>query len=141
MVATTEQLGKHARDLAVAFHVRLIEDARIRPEEALSLPEPRKIALVSPILDETTYAVALHEMGHLLAPSGILRTVVEGNPKNLMRLEEDAAWQWAKHYALDWTPAMDALATWAEGTYQPRVRPTPPAAPPPVEHVDWSRYR
>ena len=140
MTPTTERLGAHARELAAAFDVVLIEDRRVKPEDAFGVNQ-RRIAVVSPIVDETTYAVALHELGHLLSPTGAVRAVAAGNVRNLMRIEEDAAWTWARHYALDWTPTMDALASWAESTYAPRERPTPPRAPAPIEHIDWSRYR
>jgi hypothetical protein len=126
---TPAQLRAHAHELARAFTVRLIE-TDIAPEAAFAAPIDR-VAVVGRIVDDTTYAVALHELGHLLAPMGSLHTVA-GNPGNLRRLEEDAAWAWARHYALDWTPAMEAVATWAEGTY---------AAPPPPKSIRWDEWK
>jgi hypothetical protein len=142
---TLSKLQAHARDLAVAFDVRLIEDARIRPEEALGIPV-RRLVIAHPVVDDTTYAVVLHELGHLAAPSGILRHAVSGDRGNLQRVEEAAAWAWARHYALDWTPAMEAVAQYAEGTYQqaheaaPAVEPPAPVAPT-SPSIDWSKWK
>lgn len=83
--------------------------------------------------------MALHELGHLAAPTGALRVTVGGDAANLQRDEEDAAWTWARHYALVWTPVMDALATWAEGTYA--ALPTKPTNTPPApQQIDWTRW-
>lgn len=137
-------LQAHARALAQAFTIRLIESDQLRPEEAFGLLQLRAV-FCGPVIDETTYAVALHELGHLAAPTGIVRHVASGDVGNLQRVEEDAAWTWARHYALEWTPVMDAVARWAEGTYAAPRRPVPPApaapAAPPAPRIDWSRYR
>ena len=145
---TLNQLQVHARELAAAFDVRLIEDARIRPEEAMGIPHLRAV-LTHPVIEETTYAIVLHEIGHLAAPLGIVRHLVAGDLGNLHRVEEAAAWAWARHYALDWTPTMEALAQWAEGTYAnlgKGKQPAPPAAEPPAPvapirpSIDWSKW-
>ena len=135
--ATVAQLEQHARDLAAAFKVRLVMDAQVQPHEAFALPQ-RRLVVMSRIVDDTTYAVALHEMGHVCAALGVVDGLVDGDPQRLRQLEEDAAWTWAAHHALIWTPAMDAVAAWAEGTYQ-----TPPQAPrkPSQPQIDWRRYR
>jgi hypothetical protein len=136
VVATLPQLQQHALDLAAAFDVRVVESSQIKPHEAFAAPHLR-LVVVSPIVDDTTYAVVLHEVGHLCAPLGVLRTSSTSDALSLKQAEEDAAWTWARHYALDWTPAMDAVAAWAEGTYQP---PPPPRRPEPNSQIDWSRY-
>jgi hypothetical protein len=146
---TTAALQQHAHDLARAFKARIIESAQLQPHEAFAAAHIRA-AFVSTIVDTTTYAVALHELGHLAAPTGALRTanLDAQQAQNLSRVEEDAAWTWARHYALIWTPEMDAVANWAEGTYQapaatpasPTPTPTPkPAAP--TDHINWNKYR
>jgi len=136
-------LRAHAVDLAKAFNVRLIESTQLQPEEAVGLSRLR-VALVSTIIDETTYAVALHEMGHLASPTGVLRHASTGDLGNLMRAEEDAAWTWARHYALEWTPVMDAVARWAEATYAaPPTRPVVVAPPVPVapkQSINWNDW-
>jgi hypothetical protein len=139
---------QHTRELARAFNVRLIESDQLRPEEAVGLSWIR-VVLCAPVLERMTYAVALHEIGHLAAPCGVLRTQTPGNRTNLTRDEEDAAWAWARHHALEWTPEMEALAQWAEGTYHqppPAAAPADPAPAPeppkPVgQHIDWSDWK
>ena len=141
MNPTALDLQAHARQLSTAFDVRLIEAAALKPEEALSLSHLR-VALCHPIIDETTYAVALHEMGHLAAPCGVLRSVVNGDISRLMRDEEEAAWAWARHYALVWTPAMEAVATWAEGTYAPRPAATTTTTTQPArKQINWKDWK
>lgn len=148
-----DALRAHAHDLAKAFNVRLIESDQLEPDEAVALKLWNGIVLCTPIVDETTYAVALHELGHLLSPLGLARSAgVQCERGNLQRLEEDAAWTWARHYALEWTPVMDAVASWAEGTYaeQPAA-PTGPAYPEPynpapvapdqLKKIDWTTYK
>jgi hypothetical protein len=139
-IPTTADLRTHAAALATAFEVRLIEDPRLQPHEAVAMPHLR-VALCSTITDETTYAVALHEIGHLASPTGTLRMVVSGNPGNLQRSEEDSAWTWARHYALIWTAPMEAVATYAEGTYAERPTPMAPAAPKPFgpPSIKWNQ--
>ena len=127
------ELQAHARALAQAFGVQLIEDPQFKPDEAFALAG-RRVAVCHPIIDETTYAVALHEMGHVVAPTGSIRHLTTGNEGNLKREEERAAWAWARHYAIDWSPAMDAVAQWAEGTYaKPTVKVT--------KQIDWNQWK
>jgi hypothetical protein len=138
--ATVAQLQQHARDLAAAFSIRLVETTQVQPHEAFAAPHLR-LVVATPVVDETTYAVQLHEMGHLCSPLGAIgRGVVDADVSRVKQLEEDAAWTWARHYALDWTPAMDAVATWAEGTYHAAPAQQPPTRKPQPQ-IDWSRYR
>ncbi len=114
---TPEQRRTHCHDLAKAFDVRLIEDSKLPPEHARADVANRTV-FSAPIADETIYAVVLHEMGHVLAPAGALRTESTRLSSGLMLHEEQAAWEWAQHYAIEWTPAMDAVKAWALSTYQ-----------------------
>ena len=137
---TALELRAHALQLAKAFDVRLIQSAQLKPDEALGITGLR-VALCTAIVDETTYAVALHEIGHLAAPTGFVRGVCDGPRANLLRIEEDAAWTWARHYALVWTPPMQAVALWAEGTYRQADRSAEPPAPvAPKASIDWTKY-
>lgn len=61
---------------------------------------------LSPVKSEITYAIALHEIGHILGDY----------PKTRID-KEVAAWQWAKTYALTWTPTMQAAAVKRLGNY------------------------
>lgn len=149
MTPSADTLQRHAQALAAAFGARLIESAQLLPEEAFAV-QGLRCAFVHSIIDETTYAVALHELGHLAAPLGFVSKhhALDANKANLRLDAEDAAWQWARHYALLWTPAMEAVATWAEGTYAaaPAATPQPPVAAPqapvaPVQQINWNDWK
>jgi len=138
-IPTTLDLQRHAYQLAAAFGVQLLEARDLAPDEALAIPG-RRLAVVAPIVDETTYAVALHELGHLIAPLGSL-TKTPGNRHNLTRDEEDAAWTWARRHALLWTDAMDTVARWAEGTYAtPSAEEADPPAPVAPQRINWDDW-
>ena len=129
------QMAQHARSLSRAFHVRLIEDTGLARHEAMAIPVDRLppskrgaladwsgAVLCHPIEDETGYAVALHEIGHVLAPLGSLvhermraSSAVEEHTLKLM--QEEAAWEWAEHYALDWTTAMEQVKQFGLSSY------------------------
>lgn len=61
---------------------------------------------ISTIKSDITYAVALHEIGHILGRY----------PKHRID-REVAAWEWAKANALVWTPAMQRTASRLLGGY------------------------
>jgi hypothetical protein len=151
MNPTPQRLAEHARELAIAFDVQLVENRRMRPENALGLCEWRMV-ICSPVIDETTYAVALHEIGHLAAPSGFVRSDRTAGNINLMLTEEQAAWEWAQHYALIWTAPMEAVRQWGQGTYEQTkqlvdeiTRQATPAPAAPAEpykpQINWSQWR
>lgn len=134
---------QHVHDLAAAFDCRVIESDQLRPDEALGIQRFR-IVLCRPVTDETSYAVALHELGHLVAPLGVVRHVVRGDHGNLLRIEEEAAWEWARHYALDWTPLMESVSRWAESTYAAAPTPTPTPTPEPTitpARIKWENWK
>ena len=120
VIIDAARYGAHAREVAHAFQVRLIEDAALPPHGAVSFPVGR-IVVCAPIIDDTTYAVALHEIGHVVAPRGSLSGSCrpEGfrHELRLTVVEEDAAWTWAHHYALEWTPLMDHVERWGRASY------------------------
>lgn len=78
------------------------------PDNSMSNPLLRVIA-IHPIKDDASYAVALHEIGHILGQ------------QSYFTLEREAfAWLWAKANALEWTLAMEedmhrSLGTYADG--------------------------
>jgi len=129
----TEKLQRHAFELAAAFSIRLLLMEELPPEEAGAIVHPdgkRRGVVARLITDETSYVVVLHEMGHHLSPWGMLRGPLRVMPPTeassatdrlrwirLMVEEEMAAWDWAKHYALYWTAAMQQVHDYAYGTY------------------------
>jgi hypothetical protein len=60
-----------------------------------------------PIKSEATYAVALHEIGHLR----------QGFGEDVL-LDERRAWDWARDNALIWTPTMEREAERGMGSYE-----------------------
>lgn len=122
-IPTAQELAQHARQLANAFHVQLIEAEELTPEGGMA----RQLQLkgvgvvghqvaIKPITDETSYAVALHEIGHCAAPCGFIPGANENIFLSLQ--QEQAAWEWARHYALDWTVGMEQVANYGLGTYE-----------------------
>jgi hypothetical protein len=83
-----------------------------------------RIVHVAPITDHAMYAVALHELGHLIADGGVdyprrLAMAVFGlNPRREDCLrEEQIAWQWAMEHALCWTVEMTRVRDSSIATY------------------------
>lgn len=81
----------------------------------------RRIA-IRPVKTAITYAVALHEIGHILGPR-----------QSGTRLDKEVgAWEWAKANAIEWSEPMDATMrrllrtyiAWSERSKQAK-RPTP----------------
>ena len=102
MTAYQADRATHARDLATAFKVTLcVMD--IAPENAGAsaqvVGEYVGIVKCGRIIDDTTYAVALHEIGHVVAPLGGLnehrRGLTGASAIRIRLIEERAAWEWA----------------------------------------------
>lgn len=86
-----------------------------------------------PIVDEKTYAIALHELGHIATePAGYDRTTP--SMSTLLRFNigtapdfelaiamEVAAWDWAKSQARAWTPPMADVERRAMASYTSNV--------------------
>lgn len=133
MKVDTACLVKHAYDLAAAFGIDLLLFVEQPPDLAAAVHHPdgiRKGVIAKTITDETSYAVVLHEMGHLLSPLGYLRGPLGvkepskfDHPRdrhrwmNLRLEEEQAAWEWARHYSLVWTLPMQMVEQQAYATY------------------------
>lgn len=92
--------------------------------------DPRTQTIRVPVINgPVSYAIALHELGHLLDPMGSLQRANYAtifNRKTGLRtpwdndlyiLEEAFAWEWAMKNALTWTPSMSRTARWGFETY------------------------
>lgn len=79
-------------------------------------PKNRRIC-IRPVVDDVTYAVAMHEMGHILHPDGHLRNRGLEFTYALIQREERNAWLWAANHAVAWTRDMHLLAIEALATY------------------------
>lgn len=87
------------------------------------------LIMIASVSDETTYAIALHELGHILHPTGrvnefegsaTMRATHEVATLRDVRLqlfEEESAWEWAKQNALEWTPTMQVAKDRAIQSY------------------------
>ncbi len=58
-----------------------------------------RLIKIRPVKTAITYAVALHEIGHILGP--------RQTGKNTRLDREVGAWEWAQANALEWTEAMN----------------------------------
>jgi hypothetical protein len=84
---------------------------------------------IAPVTDATSYAVALHELGHCVHPTGrvndsqgsrTMRTTNNVGTLADMRfqlLEEHSAWEWAEAMSLEWTPEMQTVKDEALASY------------------------
>jgi hypothetical protein len=73
-------------------------------------PYVRQIA-IAPVVGEVSYAVALHELGHVLGryqKSWVILT------------RERYAWHWARDHAIAWTPVMQRRAALCLSQYELR---------------------
>lgn len=118
-------LAQHARDLATAFRIELRLDPARKPHEASALTVREKSSvLCHPIVDESTYAVVLHELGHLLGPGGQVPVAEKLRAPSVVAFhrltlhEEECAWAWAHHNALLWTPLMTSVEEFALNNYR-----------------------
>lgn len=128
---TADAMLQHVLQLAKAFDIDVILDPRLPHDAAGAGEHPktkRRFIMIAGVTDETTYAVALHELGHCVSPTGIIRTQKERDKEFTLRTiklrieEEIAAWQWAKRNALEWTPVMIRVRTMTFGTYRREAR-------------------
>lgn len=121
---TPEEMRKHILELAEAFNIEVCEDPRLTPDQGASMqigiPGVMTISIVvfKPITDDTSYAVALHELGHKLHPSGSIRTfLADEDNMNMKVTEEESAWEWAQHHSLIWTTGMEQVKLFGLNTY------------------------
>jgi len=128
--------AQHVTELAAAFKVRLIVWASLKPHQALASWNGltgNPVALIAPVIDETTYAVALHEMGHNLHPTGRLYSEMSPEMRatgkiatlrdvRLKLLAEESAWEWAHHVALEWTDVMCLVERLSLDSYRAMAR-------------------
>lgn len=116
------EYSNHAREIARRWGVRMVEDSGLAKDEAHAQPNMRAV-VHAPIVDETSYIVSMHELGHLLHANGFVRDQIR--PKTalekvkLQLVEEEAAWDWAQANVLDgeWTAGMESVKRFAMKTY------------------------
>jgi len=69
---------------------------------------------IRPVRSPRAYAVALHEIGHILGRYQRSRATL---------VRERHAWDWARRNALQWTPEMRRHAAWCMESYEREERP------------------
>jgi hypothetical protein len=115
-----QELRAHAHSIADAYRVLLIENDDMPMENAgLALfANGANVIFARTIADEYTYAIVMHELGHLAHPAGRLRTSNSDNPR--LKLDEEyAAWEWAEKFALGgWTTEMEAAKHYGLSSYE-----------------------
>lgn len=144
MEMTVANFRKHTADLAKAFDIDLLFNKDLKREQAMALILneeaftfiermlgcKRKTVMAVPIEDETGYAVVMHEIGHHLAPNGIV-LIKEPKPgchprdrftyRAAQLVAETEAWEWARYYTEQvfvWTVGMESVRRFAIATYE-----------------------
>lgn len=125
---------QHVYELGYRFGFKVIFADELPPDEAAAVTEVAvktnevvgRAVVCRPVTEETSYAVALHEVGHHVALNGQLHATKEAAIKrndpvayfSAQVQEEEAAWEWAEHYALEWTPVMASVRDMTLGGYR-----------------------
>ncbi len=91
-LTTTIDLASHVQTLCSDNRITL----EYRRSGGRAWRRTRRVS-IAPVRSAITYAVALHEIGHILGRSPTRRLD-----------REAAAWMWARQHAIQWTPAMDS---------------------------------
>ena len=92
-------------------------------------PHGRRVHIPPPDGSDEAYAVALHELGHLLDPQGVqlsqdqmmgVKLGLTHDPEDTLAVysEELAAWDWARRHAQRWTPEMEYRAQEGLSSYR-----------------------
>lgn len=136
---TPAELQQHAIELGAANKVIIILDPTMSVYACKSSQDPaRNVTCISmvPITSKYVYAIAMHELGHVIAPDGCLHAG-DANNRLLKLQSEQNAWKWAAANAIMWDADMTKFAEQALRTYTHR-EPVPqvPGFPPPSRPVD-----
>lgn len=126
---TTQELAEHVAELCMRFKLMVEYRTDVPPHGSDSVHAKLQGTIISgirvqPITDETSYAVAMHEIGHGLHPLG-LAGKFQNNPyedARLKLLRERSAWEWAEQNALDWSPTMQAVRDMCLKSYTDSVQ-------------------
>ena len=122
-----DRYRSHLYKLVVEHSVEVLEAHGMPPELAVSAPELRRVILPT-IADDTSYAIALHEIGHIVAKNGHgISKGMSGDLSDPMYVydlltEEFAAWAWARAQAIDWTVGMEQTEKLAIMSYLETLR-------------------
>ena len=98
MIPTPAKMNEHVRSLCAQNEIIVSECQHA--SQALALRECSQ-AIIPPVRSANSYAVALHEIGHLLGR-------YQQSKSTMVR--EKWAWQWARENARVWTSGMEQFA-------------------------------
>ena len=90
-------------------HVALLCDRHrieLRQSTIAKASHVDRFIAVPPVVDPRTYAIALHEIGHLVI-----------GPYCGQLIDEAAAWTWVRDHALLWTPTMETTLSRSLASY------------------------
>ena len=124
----TTAWADHVESLAREY--RIVLDVRATGTRGRSFVQDRRIR-ISPVRGDVSYAVALHELGHLIA--------VGASGRKYRRLDKELrAWRWARAAALEWTPRMDRAMRESMRSYLECARRR--SWPVPSDYLDLLKY-
>lgn len=109
-----QEMREHVNALAAAHEIAVETRHVIRLRDSFALREADGASdeiNVAPIRSALSYAVALHEIGHILG-------CYQASPCVMTR--ERWAWKWARKHAIVWTPAMERYAAKSLAWYESR---------------------
>ena len=92
-MARAEAMRRHVLDVCQDHDIQI---TWARGSKAWALSGGEEI-VIPPIRSAITYAVALHEIGHVMGRHQLSRSRI---------VRERWAWAWARRHAIVWTPAM-----------------------------------
>ena len=113
--------GLHFKSLLTRHNIKLEIDPRL---ECIGMAHTNryKIILREPVCSLETYAVGLHEMGHIVDrvdvgdDADLLNIMLFGPSERVLKSEMNA-WRWAKNNALWWRKPMQDIMVWSLSTY------------------------
>lgn len=131
-MSDVDRYRQHLIKLARRFGLAITEVPQHALHYAFAVPKDRLVQM-PPVLDDTGYAICLHEMGHLMAKDGHHGTrdyTEEELAANTMMIvferiqEEHAAWRWAEKMAIEWTAGMTQVRDFALANYARKLHET-----------------
>ncbi len=121
-MSAIETYRQHIETLCVEHHIVL----EVRPGGGRAWRRSRRVR-VPPIRTGISYAIALHEIGHIL-----------GENQDGRRLEKEVgAWLWARSNALSWRKPMKNAMKRRLASYLAWCRRRRGAWIPPASHIAW----
>ncbi len=116
---TTEQMAAHIRKVCIVESIEVQSHSR----GGRAYRRSRRIK-IRPVKTDITYAIALHEIGHILGPC-----------QSSTKLDREVgAWVWATANAIEWTDAMSAKRAKCLQSYLAKAARTPRMKQPTADH-------